>query len=92
MFSLAWKVAVVAGAGSVGPGWGNGKATAALLARQGAAVFAIDVEPDALAATERLIAETGGTCVAHRCDMLDSDGWPPPWPPAATASAASTYW
>jgi NAD(P)-dependent dehydrogenase (short-subunit alcohol dehydrogenase family) len=73
MLSLAGKVAVVTGAGSVGPGWGNGKATAALLARQGAAVFAIDLEPDAVAETQRLIAEDGGTCVAHRCDMLDSD-------------------
>ena len=34
---------MVTGAGSVGPGWGNGKATAVLLARQGAKVFAIDV-------------------------------------------------
>ncbi len=28
MLDLAGKVAVVTGAGSVGPGWGNGKATA----------------------------------------------------------------
>jgi NAD(P)-dependent dehydrogenase (short-subunit alcohol dehydrogenase family) len=73
MLSLAGKVAVVTGAGSVGPGWGNGKATATLLSRQGAAVFAIDVEPEAAAETQRLIAEGGGTCVAHRCDMLASD-------------------
>ena len=39
-FSLHGKVALVSGAGSVGPGWGNGKATAVLLARRGAAVFA----------------------------------------------------
>ena len=47
MFSLAGKVAVVTGAGSVGPGWGNGKATAVVLARQGAAIFAIDINPEA---------------------------------------------
>jgi NAD(P)-dependent dehydrogenase (short-subunit alcohol dehydrogenase family) len=29
------KVALVTGAGSSGPGWGNGKATAVLLAREG---------------------------------------------------------
>ena len=30
------KVALVSGAGSSGPGWGNGKATAVLFAREGA--------------------------------------------------------
>jgi NAD(P)-dependent dehydrogenase (short-subunit alcohol dehydrogenase family) len=73
MLDLAGKVAVVTGAGSVGPGWGNGKATAALLARRGAAVFALDVAPDAVAETKRLIDEAGGTCLSHRCDMLDSE-------------------
>ncbi len=38
-FSLAGKVAIVTGAGTAGEGWGNGKATAVLLARQGAAHF-----------------------------------------------------
>jgi NAD(P)-dependent dehydrogenase (short-subunit alcohol dehydrogenase family) len=73
MLSLAGKVAVVTGAGSVGPGWGNGKATAVLLARQGAAVFAIDLEPEAAAETRRIIEGEGGTCAPHRCDMLDSE-------------------
>ena len=36
MLDLTGKVAFVAGAGSVGEGWGNGRATAVLLARQGA--------------------------------------------------------
>ena len=43
MLDFSGKVAFVAGAGSVGEGWGNGKATAVLLARQGATVFGIDV-------------------------------------------------
>src|SRR3712207_3045240 len=73
MLSLAGKVAVVTGAGSVGPGWGNGKATAVLLARQGAAVFAIDLQPEAVAETQGIIEGEGGTCVPHRCDMLDSE-------------------
>ena len=34
---LAGKTAIVTGAGSVGPGWGNGKATAVLFAREGQA-------------------------------------------------------
>jgi len=41
MLRLDGKVAIVTGAGSAGPGWGNGKATAVLMARQGASVFAI---------------------------------------------------
>ncbi len=39
---LKGKVALVIGAGSIGPGWGNGKATAALFAREGAKVFGVD--------------------------------------------------
>jgi NAD(P)-dependent dehydrogenase (short-subunit alcohol dehydrogenase family) len=73
MLSLAGKVAIVTGAGSVGPGWGNGKATAVLMARQGASVFAIDVVADAAEETRRIIAEEGGVCATHVCDMLDSD-------------------
>ena len=35
---LEGKVAIVTGAGSVGPGWGNGRAAAVLFAREGAKV------------------------------------------------------
>ncbi len=73
MFSLAGKVAIVTGAGSVGPGWGNGKATAVVLARQGASVFAIDVNEAAAEETRQFIEGEGGTCVAHRCDMLAAE-------------------
>jgi NAD(P)-dependent dehydrogenase (short-subunit alcohol dehydrogenase family) len=72
MLGLTGKVAIVTGAGSVGPGWGNGKATAALLARRGARVFAIDVVPEAVGDTASIIAGEGGTCTAHVCDMLDA--------------------
>ncbi len=70
MLNLAGKVALVTGAGSVGPGWGNGKATAVLLARQGASVFALDVVPEAVEETAGIIAAEGNTCVTHTCDML----------------------
>ncbi len=69
MLDLVGRVAIVTGAGSVGPGWGNGKATAVLLARQGAKLFAIDINVDAANETRGLIEAEGGTCVAHRCDM-----------------------
>ena len=36
MLDLDNKIAFVTGIGTVGAGWGNGKATAVLLARQGA--------------------------------------------------------
>src|SRR6266850_4320045 len=44
---LKKKVALVSGAGSSGPGWGNGKATAVLFAREGAKVLAADINLDA---------------------------------------------
>src|SRR4051812_21381859 len=72
MLDLPEKIAVVSGAGSIGPGWGNGKATAVLLGRQGAKVFAIDINEDAARATCALIEEEGGECVARQCDMTDS--------------------
>ena len=73
MLDLTGKAAIVTGAGSVGPGWGNGKATAVLLARQGAAVFCIDNNPEAVAETVGLIAEEGGRAIAHTADVTDSE-------------------
>ena len=42
MDRLKGKTAIVVGAGSIGPGWGNGKATAVTFAREGAQVFCVD--------------------------------------------------
>lgn len=72
MLDMAGKIAIVTGAGSVGPGWGNGKAAATILARQGAAVFLVDVEEAAAQETARIIEGDGHRCVVHRCDMLKS--------------------
>src|ERR1700759_2411807 len=72
MLSMKDKVAIVTGAGSVGPGWGNGKATATLLARQGAQVFLLDINPDAVAETKGIIEGEGGTCATHICNMMES--------------------
>jgi len=56
---LAGKVAVVAGAGSVGPGWGNGRAIAFRFAQEGAQVFAADRDLANLDATLACVREIG---------------------------------
>lgn len=63
------KVALITGAGSVGPGWGNGKATAVTFAREGASIFASDLVPAAVAETQSIIASEGGICESHICDV-----------------------
>ncbi|HPG27464.1 MAG TPA: 3-oxoacyl-ACP reductase, partial [Myxococcota bacterium] len=59
---LAGKVAIVTGAGSSGPGWGNGKAAAVLFAREGAQVLAVDINLEAAEETRGLIEAEGGVC------------------------------
>ena len=70
---LKEKVALVTGAGSVGPGWGNGKAMAVLFAREGARVFGIDTDADAAADTTRIIASEGGIFQAFAADVSKDD-------------------
>ena len=66
------KVALVTGAGSIAPGWGNGKATAVLFAREGAKVFAVDIDPEAAGATRAIIEGEGGTCIDHKADVTEN--------------------
>jgi NAD(P)-dependent dehydrogenase (short-subunit alcohol dehydrogenase family) len=66
---LKGKVVMLTGAGSVGPGWGNGKATAVLFAREGAKIFAIDINLEAAVETRQCIVEEGGECVVHEGDV-----------------------
>ena len=68
---LAGKVALITGAGSVGPGWGNGRATAVIFAREGASVFLADRDPAALAGTADSARAEGGQVVAYECDVTD---------------------
>ncbi|MBM3491612.1 MAG: SDR family oxidoreductase [Alphaproteobacteria bacterium] len=63
------KVALVAGAGSAGPGWGNGKAAAVLYAREGAAVFCVDIDRKAAEETRDIILSEGGNATAHAADV-----------------------
>ncbi|MDB5371508.1 MAG: hypothetical protein JWP04_150 [Belnapia sp.] len=69
---LAGKVAIVSGAGSVGPGWGNGRATAVLFAQEGAVVYGLDRNPDAMVETAARIAKAGGQFTGVACDATDS--------------------
>jgi NAD(P)-dependent dehydrogenase (short-subunit alcohol dehydrogenase family) len=66
------KVVIVVGAGSSGPGWGNGKATAALFAREGARVVAVDINHAAASETMNIIRDEGGDCIALQADVTQS--------------------
>jgi NAD(P)-dependent dehydrogenase (short-subunit alcohol dehydrogenase family) len=64
------KVALVVGAGCVGPGWGNGRAAAVLFAREGAKVFAVDKSAEAMTETVERVGNSG-EIATHVCDVLD---------------------
>ncbi len=67
------KVVFFSGAGSIGPGWGNGKAAAVAMAREGAKIFALDVNGDAVEETAKVIREEGGTVETTTCDVSKAD-------------------
>ena len=68
---FADKVAIVAGAGCVGPGWGNGRAIAVGLAREGAIVVGVDRNPDSMTETAERIAAEGGRFESAVLDVTD---------------------
>ena len=68
MGKLQDKVAIVTGAGSVGPGWGNGRATTVRFVEEGAKVFAVDRSEQALKET----MERAPGIATHLCDVTDS--------------------
>jgi NAD(P)-dependent dehydrogenase (short-subunit alcohol dehydrogenase family) len=71
---LVDKIAIVTGAGSGGPGWGNGKATSVLYAREGAKVLVVDIDRNAAEETAAIIREEGGeagTCIADVSKSAD---------------------
>ena len=76
---LEGKVAIVAGAGSSGPGIGNGKATSVLFAREGASVLLVDSMAERAEETLAMIVEEGARQVSSR----------PTLPVPTTASAWS---
>jgi NAD(P)-dependent dehydrogenase (short-subunit alcohol dehydrogenase family) len=70
---LQGKVAIVTGAGSVGPGWGNGRAAAVRFAEEGARVLAVDIHREALAETVARFDGPVGSIVPFQCDVTDTE-------------------
>jgi NAD(P)-dependent dehydrogenase (short-subunit alcohol dehydrogenase family) len=68
---LQGKVAIVTGASSAAPGWGNGKASAVLFAREGARVLCVD--RGEAQATVDLIEGEGGEAAAFQADVTVAD-------------------
>jgi NAD(P)-dependent dehydrogenase (short-subunit alcohol dehydrogenase family) len=66
------RVAIVTGAGCVGPGWGNGRAAAFLFAQEGAKVFAVDRSTAAMEETLDRVRSAGGYIKPHICDVTES--------------------
>ncbi len=66
---LKGKVAIVTGAGSRGPGLGNGKATAILFAREGAKVLCVDNDIERAKETVTTITGEGNTALAFAADV-----------------------
>jgi NAD(P)-dependent dehydrogenase (short-subunit alcohol dehydrogenase family) len=83
---LQGKICLVMGAGSAGPGWGNGKAAAVLFAREGAKVACVDRDPAAAEETAAIIRNEGGAAIALAADVTrDADV-------IATVAATMAQW
>ncbi|MGO9005847.1 MAG: SDR family NAD(P)-dependent oxidoreductase [Methylovirgula sp.] len=70
---LQGKVAIITGAGCVGPGWGNGRAAAVIFAREGARIFAVDLMADAMEETVARAREVGGEITTYICDATKAE-------------------
>jgi NAD(P)-dependent dehydrogenase (short-subunit alcohol dehydrogenase family) len=71
---LQGKVAIVVGAGSTpGETIGNGRATAVVFAREGAAVMLVDRDVDSATQTKRMIDGAGGVSSIFACDVTRAD-------------------
>ena len=69
MLNLNGKTAIVTGCGSEGEGWGNGRAIATLLARQGAKVIGTDLNYKAAKNTQDFILKDNNKCEIHEVNM-----------------------
>ena len=69
---LAGKVAIVTGAGSSGPGIGNGRAAATLFAREGAKILLADLSLPRAQETLAMIEAEGGAATAIAADVTQA--------------------
>lgn len=67
------RTAIVTGAGSMGEGFGTGKAIAVLLASEGARVALVDLDRDRAEETRALIAAEGGEAIVVQGSVLETD-------------------
>jgi NAD(P)-dependent dehydrogenase (short-subunit alcohol dehydrogenase family) len=70
---LEGKVAIVTGAGSSGPGVGNGKAASVLFAREEARVLLVDAVKERAEETLAMIKEEGGEASAFEANVISAD-------------------
>lgn len=68
---LKGKVAIITGAGCVGPGWGNGRAACVRFAQEGAKIFAVDLKSDPMEETLTRTREIGGEIEPYLCDVTN---------------------
>lgn len=68
---LEGKIAIITGAGCVGPGWGNGRAVCVRFAQEGAKIFAVDLRADTMAETCARTRAAGGEIETYLCDVTD---------------------
>lgn len=69
---LKGKIALIMGAGSVGPGWGNGRAMAVRFAEEGAKVFGVDIDLARMKETVERVQDIGGEIEVATCDVTQS--------------------
>ena len=70
MLNLENKIAIVTGCGSQKDGWGNGRAIATLLARQGATVIGTDLNIEHANNTKDYILKEGKVCEIYKVNMV----------------------
>lgn len=70
---LEGKIALIMGAGSVGPGWGNGRAIATRFAEEGAKIYGVDRELERMAETIANVQAAHSEIETSFCDVTKTD-------------------